>query len=687
VKQLGSGGFAKVYLAHDETLVSKPVVVKILHAVKSDSWYLRKFQQEKEALARIDDPGVVAVLDEGVTPENTPFLVMQYVDGVTLKSLVRDGGLEFPRSAEIFRQIGCALQAAHEKGIFHRDLKPENIMVQSTGNQDRVRLIDFGIAGIKDSVYASLDESTRVAGTLAYMPPEQMQGDVSARSDIYSFGAVVFELLAGKRAVRDPMELLTAPEGGLERKLRELRSDIPDAAVKIVLRALSVNPKDRFERASDMGDRLAEALRPDQQSTIVTPRPQRPDQLEVAHVLFLDLVGYSTLAMEDQRELLKELQDLVRQAPHFVEAEKLKDLIALPTGDGMALVFFGDPTSAAECALEIALAIREHPAIKLRMGLHIGPVYRVNDINKNLNVSGGGINLAQRVMDAGDAGHILVSSGMADVLTQVGRWRGWLTDFGEHEVKHGVGIRFYNLYTGEAGNPAWPSKWGKRPAPKNGVTRRLAFAAIGAVAVALAAGGAYLKMKTPPPPPPPPQVKLELDYFVNVQKFKGGKPVGEAVRYASAAVLPEGYGIAVDVSSSAPGYLYILNDGPLKDGSQSIVVLFPLLGAPSQIGGSQDIRIPTTDWMHLDAATGTEKFYLVWSSQAVPEFEGLKDRKDLLMEGDVVIRDSQQIAALRTKLADYQVKDAQIRTNDQTQKTILTSDKDVLVHLIQFKHD
>jgi len=530
-----------------------------------------------------------------------------------------------------------------------------------------------------------MDESTRVAGTLAYMPPEQLQGEVSARSDIYAFGAVVFELLAGERAVRDPMQLVTMPAGGLERKLRELRSEIPDAAVKIVLKALSENPNNRFGRASEMGDRLAESLRPAEPSTIVTPRPQRPDQLEVAHVLFLDLVGYSTLAMEDQRELLRELQDLVRQAPHFVEADKQHDLIALPTGDGMALVFFGDPTAAAECALEIALAIREHPAIKLRMGLHIGPVYRVNDINKNLNVSGGGINLAQRVMDAGDGDHILVSSGMADVLTQVGRWRGWLTDFGEHQVKHGVLMHFYNLYTGEAGNPAWPSKWGKRAPAKGAVSRRWVVGAVAAAAVALAAGGAYWKLKTPPPPPVAP--KLELDYFVMVQKFKGGKPVDEPQRYANARVLPEGYGISVNVSSPAPGYLYILNDGPLEDRSQAIVVLFPLLGASAQIGAGQDVKIPPTEWMHLDAATGTEKLYLAWSSRPVPEFESLKDRKDLLMSDDVVVRDPDQIAALRTKLTNYQVEGAQISANDNEKKTILTSDKEVLVHLIQLQHD
>jgi len=531
-----------------------------------------------------------------------------------------------------------------------------------------------------------MDESTRVAGTLAYMPPEQLQGEVSARSDIYAFGAVAFELLAGERAVRDPMQLVTTPAGGLARKLRELRSDIPDAAVKIVVKALSEHPNDRFESAREMGDRLAEALRPAEPSTIVTPRPQRPDQLEVAHVLFLDLVGYSTLAMEDQRELLGQLQDLVRQAPHFVEADKQRDLIALPTGDGMALVFFGDPTSAADCALEIALALHEHPAIKLRMGLHIGPVYRVNDINKNLNVSGGGINLAQRVMDAGDAGHILVSSGMADVLTQVGRWKGWLTDFGEHEVKHGVPMHFYNLYTGEAGNPAWPSKWGKQPQTEGDVSRRWVVGTVAAVAVALAAGGVYWKMKTPPVVPEQPKVtapKLVLNYFLRVKSKKPGR---KDLRLAKEALFQAGDEIAIGISSPAPGYLYILNDGPLEDGSPSIVVEYPLPGATAQIGAGQPVRIPQTTWLSMDQATGTEKLYLVWSSQPVPQFESVKDRKDLVMNGDVVVRDPEQIKVLEDALKGYLVKDSQIRTDEDTKSTFLTSDKDVLVRLIRLEH-
>jgi serine/threonine protein kinase len=691
VRELGTGGFATVYEAHDQTLLSKRVVVKVLHSAKIDPWLLRKFRQEKEALARIDHPGVVAVLDEGTTPEATPFLVMQYVDGGTLRSLVEQGPMEFNRASGIIRQIGLALEAAHNEGVYHRDLKPENIMLQSSAGEDRVRLIDFGIAGIADSVFGSAGQSTRIAGTIRYMPPEQMTGEVSPQSDIYAFGAVAFELLTGKPAVDSPMQLVSMPPGALEQKLRDLRGDLPEAAGKMLLKALSADPTQRQASAREMGDRLAESLRPAVVTTVAPGQPgnlaQRSgDQLEVAHVLFLDIVRYSTLSMEDQRKLLQTLQDVVRQSPHFLEAEKNRDVIALPAGDGMALVFFGDPTSAADCALEIARAIREHLALKLRMGLHSGPVYRVNDINKNLNVSGGGINLAQRVMDAGDAGHILLSSGMADVLAQIGGWKGWLTDLGEHQVKHGVAIRFYNLSTGEAGNTAWPSKWEKPP--DKGATRRWA---LGALALPVLGGGGwvvYQKLKPPPPEPPkPPPIKLELSYFIDVvTALKDGNPVGAPYRLAQEVLFQKGNAIAVNLSFPVSGYLYILNDGPLPDGTQSIIVLYPALNAPALIDALKAIRIPEKGWLQVDEARGTEKFYLAWSHDPVPEFERAKNQADAVIEGNVVIRAQDQLAALRQLLERYSIPGSRIRTDADAKTTFLTSDKDILVHLIRLQH-
>jgi eukaryotic-like serine/threonine-protein kinase len=178
----------------------------------------------------------------------------------------------------------------------------------------------------------------------------------------------------------------------------------------------------------------------------------------MAHVLFIDIVAYSTLHMDRQQQVLHDLQEAVRSTPTFTRAQADDQLIRLPTGDGMALVFFRDPETPVRCALELTKILRGHPAIRLRMGIHTGPVYRVADINANRNVAGGGINIAQRVMDCGDAGHILVSSAEAEVLGQVSAWCSMLHDLGEVEVKHGVRIHLYSLHTTEAGNSELPKK-------------------------------------------------------------------------------------------------------------------------------------------------------------------------------------------------------------------------------------
>ncbi len=180
--------------------------------------------------------------------------------------------------------------------------------------------------------------------------------------------------------------------------------------------------------------------------------------LEMAHVLFVDIVAYSTLHMDRQQHLLHQLQEAVRYTSAFNRAQFEDQLIRLPTGDGMALVFFRDPEAPVRCALELTKALQGVPDIKLRMGIHTGPVYRVADINTNRNVAGGGINVAQRVMDCGEAGHILLSATEAEVLHQISAWCPMLHDLGEVEVKHGVRIHLYNLYSEEAGSPQLPKK-------------------------------------------------------------------------------------------------------------------------------------------------------------------------------------------------------------------------------------
>src|SRR5438552_3346365 len=175
-------------------------------------------------------------------------------------------------------------------------------------------------------------------------------------------------------------------------------------------------------------------------------------QFEIAHVLFIDIVGYSKLLITEQSELLRRLNDVVRETEQFRSAEVEGKLVRLPTGDGMALVFRGGPEAPVECALELSQRLKAHPELRVRMGIHSGPVNEVADVNERTNITGAGINLAQRVMDCGDAGHILVSKHVADDLEQYPQWRPRLHDLGECEVKHGVRMWVVNLYTDEVGN-------------------------------------------------------------------------------------------------------------------------------------------------------------------------------------------------------------------------------------------
>src|SRR6266516_1960363 len=187
--------------------------------------------------------------------------------------------------------------------------------------------------------------------------------------------------------------------------------------------------------------------------------------LETAHVLFIDVVGYSKLLVNEQREVVQELNQLVRKTPQFRKSDAAGKLIRIQTGDGMALVFFQSPEEPVHCAMEIAKALKNYPQIRLRMGIHSGPVDQITDVNDQTNVAGIGINFAQRVMDCGEAGHILISKRVAEDLAQDSLWQPLLHELGEIEVKHGARVSVVNLYTEELGNSQPPKKLSHRATP------------------------------------------------------------------------------------------------------------------------------------------------------------------------------------------------------------------------------
>src|SRR6266481_3949612 len=188
------------------------------------------------------------------------------------------------------------------------------------------------------------------------------------------------------------------------------------------------------------------------------PEELKAKRMEIAHVLFMDIVGYSTRLTDEQQALVDELNQIVRSSDEFNKAAAAGRLMKIPTGDGMALIFYNSPEQPVECAVEISRALRHHPGLPVRMGVHSGPVSAVTDVNDRVNAAGVGINLAQRLMDCGDAGHILLSKRVAEDLQQNGRWRPHLHDLGEVELKHGERAHVFNFYTGDAGNSDLPKK-------------------------------------------------------------------------------------------------------------------------------------------------------------------------------------------------------------------------------------
>lgn len=264
-RELGRGGIGAVYLAQDKQLVSRRVVVKVLlEDSLKNVWVVNKFRHEIDALTRVDHPNIVGIFDAGEMEDGKPYIVMQYVEGTTLRSAISSTGMDFGRVAILLRQIGRALSAAHEKGIFHRDLKPENVMLQMLSDGDeQAKVIDFGIAKVKDSVVAPNTSTNLLVGTVRYMAPEQLEKKaVTAASDIYALGVIAYEMITGRSPFNPEsgFQLLEMQRTGVRVKPQDLRPGLPEAAQSAILRALSFNPSERYRRAQDFGDELSRAL-------------------------------------------------------------------------------------------------------------------------------------------------------------------------------------------------------------------------------------------------------------------------------------------------------------------------------------------------------------------------------------------------------------------------------------------
>lgn len=278
-QELGQGGMGKVYLARDVTLYSRKVVIKVLlQASLSDPYVVTKFRQEVEALSRIDHPNVVSVLGADKLPNGEPYIVMQYVEGVTLRTQMPNDGMDLERVASLLNQVGAALEDVHQRRIYHRDLKPENLLLQPlTGGAELVKIVDFGIAKVRDSVVAPSTANKMSVGTVLYMSPEQLRGGekITSASDVYSMGVMAFEMITGRRPYNPSSapQLLEMHREGVRLNPIDLRPTLSADARAVLMRALMFEPPDRYQSAAEFGRELAQSLVEQRPAIKTAPKP------------------------------------------------------------------------------------------------------------------------------------------------------------------------------------------------------------------------------------------------------------------------------------------------------------------------------------------------------------------------------------------------------------------------------
>src|SRR6184192_2998585 len=249
----------------------------------------------------------------------------------------------------------------------------------------------------------------------------------------------------------------------------------------------------------------------------MAPEITKEIQLEIAHVLFIDIVGYSKLSVKDQHAAVEQLNQIVRASEQFQRADSAGRLLKVATGDGMGLVFYTNPEAPAQCAVEISRALKEHPRLQLRMGVHSGPVSGVIDVNRHANLAGAGINMAKRVMGCGDAGHILLSKHVAEDLEEYEQWRPLLHDLGSCEVKHGVRVSVVNLYGDQFGNAKLPQRFEtvqKRRTRLRWAAMTAALLALAVVVAGIATFSRY-RARSPLAAPPAPEKSIAVLPFEN----------------------------------------------------------------------------------------------------------------------------------------------------------------------------
>ena len=491
-ESIGTGGMGEVYLATDITAGRKAALKLLPLRFTGDAERLKRFQREAHAVVGLNHPNILTVYEIG-EDHSTHYIASELIEGETLRQRLTRGPIQLSEAVDVAIQVASALAAAHQAGIVHRDIKPENIMLRPDGY---VKVLDFGIAKLAEQELPATmprDEALSlvetnlgsILGTVRYMSPEQAcGGQVDKTTDIWSLGVVLYEMVTGNAPfIGDPLSQSYGAAGAPKEVMSAILEKEPPPLTKyiahppaelqqIISKTLRKDRRQRYPSARELLEALKDLRRrleveaelerstaAAQAELQMAAETAKQMALEIGHVLFVDIVSYSQLSINEQHAAIAELAQTVRSTEQFRKAEAADRLIKIATGDGMALVFYTSPEAPVRCAMEISRALKQHPRLHIRMGIHSGPVSSVTDVTGHTNLAGAGLNLAQRVMECGDAGHILLSKHVAEDMSEFEQWRPLLHDLGTCEVKHGLRIPVVNLWSDDVGNREAPQKF------------------------------------------------------------------------------------------------------------------------------------------------------------------------------------------------------------------------------------